>query len=293
MAYKCKRYYWLKLKQDFFADPRIKKLRRIAGGDTYTVILLKLMLLTVKSEGVLIYEGLENTLALELALKMDEDDKNVEATLIYMQSMNLLQELDPKTFDIPQVRELTGSESDSAERKRRQRKRQKKAKSVTLSQEGHNVVTRCHKTVPTEIEIETELEKETDTEIEKNPLFENWLEEYSAGKNTPPAYKAIMRKKIRNGDKDAINTFLEWKNDYEKKAKEDAKRERIRAYNYQTMEGAKLNGQIITRVSYLEDSDYIDIYLDNGKESMLGVKKEEVYKWIHQKKEITNEANNN
>jgi predicted phage replisome organizer len=163
MAAKCKRYYWLKLKQDFFADPRIKKLRRIAGGDTYTVILLKLMLLTVKSDGVLVYEGIESTLALELALKMDEDDKNVEATLIYMQNMNLLQELDPQTYDLPQVRELTGSETDSAERKRRQRQREKD-KSVTLSHQGHALVTGSHKNVPTEIE------KEKEKEIEKEPL---------------------------------------------------------------------------------------------------------------------------
>ena len=28
-----KKYYWLKLKNDFFAQPKIKKLRRLAGGD--------------------------------------------------------------------------------------------------------------------------------------------------------------------------------------------------------------------------------------------------------------------
>ena len=39
-----KRYYWLKLDRHFFRDARIKKLRRIAGGDTYTIIYLKLML---------------------------------------------------------------------------------------------------------------------------------------------------------------------------------------------------------------------------------------------------------
>ena len=33
-----KRYYWLKLQDDFFKSKRIKKLRKIAGGDTYTII---------------------------------------------------------------------------------------------------------------------------------------------------------------------------------------------------------------------------------------------------------------
>ena len=43
-----KRYYWLKLKDDFFRQPKIKKLRQIAGGDTYTVIYLKLQLLSLQ-----------------------------------------------------------------------------------------------------------------------------------------------------------------------------------------------------------------------------------------------------
>ena len=37
-----RRYYWLKLKDDFFKDKKIKKLRQLAGGDTYTIIYLKL-----------------------------------------------------------------------------------------------------------------------------------------------------------------------------------------------------------------------------------------------------------
>ena len=43
-----RRYYWLKLKEDFFIDKRIKRLRRISGGDTYTIIYLKLLLLSLK-----------------------------------------------------------------------------------------------------------------------------------------------------------------------------------------------------------------------------------------------------
>jgi len=93
VAHHGKRYYWLKLKDDFFLDPRIKKLRKIAGGDTYTVIFLKLMLMTVNSDGVLVHEGIEKNLSDELALKLDEDGKNVEATLIFMQSMQLLKEI--------------------------------------------------------------------------------------------------------------------------------------------------------------------------------------------------------
>ena len=33
-----KRYYWLRFRDDFFDSKRIKKLRRMAGGDTYVII---------------------------------------------------------------------------------------------------------------------------------------------------------------------------------------------------------------------------------------------------------------
>ena len=46
-----KRYYWLKLKADWFSDKRIKKLRSIAGGDTHTIIYLKMMVLSLKDGG--------------------------------------------------------------------------------------------------------------------------------------------------------------------------------------------------------------------------------------------------
>ena len=42
------RYYWLKLKDDFFTSKRIKKLRNLAGGDTLTIIYLKMQLKSIK-----------------------------------------------------------------------------------------------------------------------------------------------------------------------------------------------------------------------------------------------------
>ena len=46
-----KRYYWLKLPDDFFRQKAIIKLRKIAGGDTYTVIYLKMLLTAIKQDG--------------------------------------------------------------------------------------------------------------------------------------------------------------------------------------------------------------------------------------------------
>ena len=67
-----KRYYWIKLKEEFFTDKRIKRLRKISGGDTYTIIYLKLLLLSLKDEGKLYYDGVESDFTKELALTIDE-----------------------------------------------------------------------------------------------------------------------------------------------------------------------------------------------------------------------------
>jgi len=153
MAMSIKKYYWLKLKHDFFLDPKIKKLRRIAGGDTYTVILLKIMLFTLKNDGILIFEGIEKTLSEELALKLDEDERNIEATLIFMEKMQLLVEADEiNAYSIPQVKELTGSESESTERVRKHRQNQK-AKALHCN----NEVTHSNENVTTEKEKEKDL----------------------------------------------------------------------------------------------------------------------------------------
>lgn len=93
-----KRYYWLKLKDDFFSSKRIKKLRKLAGGDTYTIIYLKMQLLAMKKDGILEYTGLEKTFAEELALDLDEEADDVQVTLTYLMSCGLAETSDNVEF---------------------------------------------------------------------------------------------------------------------------------------------------------------------------------------------------
>ena len=62
-----KKYFWLKLQKDFFESKEMKKLRKIAGGDTYTIIYLKMQLKSLKDDGILYYEGIEDNFADEVA----------------------------------------------------------------------------------------------------------------------------------------------------------------------------------------------------------------------------------
>ena len=103
----------------------MKKLRRIAGGDTYTIIYLKLQLLSADSEGVLYYEGIENSFAEEIASLLDEDEDNVKVTLQFLESVGLLQRQGEDEYLLTEVPFLIGSESDSAERVRKCREKKK------------------------------------------------------------------------------------------------------------------------------------------------------------------------
>ena len=118
--------FWLKLPKDFFRQKEIKKLRTIAGGDTYTIIYLKLLLLSLENSGRLFYESLEETFAEELALIIDEDPKNVELTLNYLLSTGLMEAYSASETFLTRIPEMTGKETDKAAIMRRIREKEKR-----------------------------------------------------------------------------------------------------------------------------------------------------------------------
>ena len=120
-----KRYVWLKLQKDFFQDKAIKKLRRIAGGDTYTVIYLKMLLLSVRNEGKIFFENIESSFSEELALDLDESIENVDVTLNFLTKYKLIS-FDSQDYVLDYALNNIGSECESAERVRRHREKIKK-----------------------------------------------------------------------------------------------------------------------------------------------------------------------
>lgn len=137
-----KRYWWLKLQEDFFRQVEIKKLRKIAGGDTYTVIYLKMMLLSLKNEGHIAYDCPESEFIESLALDIDEDEENVSVTVAFLRKHNLLVESEFESdVSLPKAAEAIGSETAAASRMRDMRNRKKAGESVTLLHDSYNVVT--------------------------------------------------------------------------------------------------------------------------------------------------------
>lgn len=175
-----KKYYWLKLKEDFFTDKEIKKLRKIAGGDTYTIIYLKLMLLGLRDEGKLFFEGIEDNFAEELALELDEDAENVKVTLLYLNRMGLIQEVTENELFLTRLPECVGKETSKAELMRKKRARDK-----LLIESGNNVTD----VLPDVTKSYTEIEKE---EREKKKELEREKEKEKEKENRKKIYEEIV-----------------------------------------------------------------------------------------------------
>lgn len=154
-----KRYFWLKLHKDFFQRKEIKRLRKIAGGDTYTIIYLKMLLRSIMSEGKLYFDGLEEDFAAEVALDLDESEENVQITITYLLNSGLLEMRSDDEYYLPDTKNSTGCETAVAARVRRHREKQKALQCNTD-------VTRVKHLCNGEIETEKELDKEKDIEIE-------------------------------------------------------------------------------------------------------------------------------
>jgi len=145
-----KKYYWFKMKDDFFKSKEIKKLRKIAGGDTYTIIYQKLILLSIKTNGSILYDEVEETFLEEISLEIDEDIENVRITMAYLLKVNLIDEIRDNELVVMQAISNLGSETDSAERVRAHRENKKQ-----LALQCNTQVTKCN----TEIELKKEKDK--------------------------------------------------------------------------------------------------------------------------------------
>ncbi len=188
----CKRYYWLKLKDDFFLSKRIKKLRILERGDTLVIIYLKLQLIAMKNDGVIVFSGLEPTFAEELALELDEPSADVGNLLEYLLRVGLAEAREGDRYFFPYAVENTGSETGNARRVRRQRER-KRAEPLqcnSASAQCNNSGAQCNSK---SAQCNTEIEKEIESEIEQELESETETESLTVSEDTVRRMEDIRR----------------------------------------------------------------------------------------------------
>ena len=162
-----KKYFWLKLKKDFFNQKGIKKMRKMPNGDTYVIIYLKMQLMSIMDNGTLFYEGIEEDFASEIALALDEDESAVRTTLKMLEHCGLVERISDSELFLTKVPEVIGSETDKASAMRKKRAEEKMSKEPR----SNNVtcvlptVTKCYPEIELEQEPNSEIKEDTDKKL--------------------------------------------------------------------------------------------------------------------------------
>ena len=155
-----RKYYYLKLKENYFDDDSIVLLESMQDGVLYSNILLKLYLKSLKHGGRLqLDEDIPYT-AQMIATITRQQIGTVERALQIFLKLGLVEVLESGTFYMSNIELLIGQSSTEAERKRAARL-QNKALSAPRTNGGHLSDIR-----PPEIEIELEKEIEKEREGE-------------------------------------------------------------------------------------------------------------------------------
>lgn len=116
-----KKYYWLKLKEDFFEETYMKALRRLPEGDKLVIIYLKLQLKNLRNEGILKYKHIMPNHLEEIALDLDEDKNIVSLAINALINLKAIELWNNDTLYLSALQSNIGKECDSAERVRRHR----------------------------------------------------------------------------------------------------------------------------------------------------------------------------
>lgn len=231
-----RRYYWLKLKEDFFTDKRIKRLRKISGGDTYTIIYLKLLLLSLKDSGKLYYDGVETDFIKELALTIDETEDDVMVTVNYLVAQGLMEIItENDEYFLTEIPSLIGSETASTRRSRKSRG-QKALQSGTDATPCNLLQQNCNGDIEIDKEIDIELEKEGEIEKISPNLYGEYKnvsltdEEYGKLKDKMQGHREEMIEKLSTymqstgrNYKDHYATLVHWYEQDKGKLKENSK----------------------------------------------------------------------
>ena len=124
------KYYWLKLKEDFFQQEAIEWLEEQKNGKEYSLFYLKLCLKSLQNGGTLVRQIGTKTIpytAKKLGEVTSTSPAIAEQAIELLKDIGLVVEQDDGVLFIPGLTEMVGSESSSREavKKRTQRQRKK------------------------------------------------------------------------------------------------------------------------------------------------------------------------
>lgn len=163
-----KKYYWLKLKDDFFKRHDVKIIESMDNGKEYILFYLKLLVESISHEGRLRFSDTIPYSEKMLATITDTNIDIVRTALQVFRELNLVEVLDDKTLYMSEVARMIGSESASAERMRRSREKNRPSQCDALVAKSDVNVQNCYTEIDTDKDKETDLEREQEGEPEQD-----------------------------------------------------------------------------------------------------------------------------
>ena len=159
-----KKYYYLKLKDNFFDSDQMIVLESMPDGYKYSNILLKLYLRSLKNDGKLMFNDRipYNSTILSQVTRHSVGD--VEKAVNIFTELGLIEILENGAIYMLDIQNFIGESSTEGDRKRAYRRKIDQEKSMLLN-EGQ-MSDKCPDVHPPEKEIEKELEKELDIDKE-------------------------------------------------------------------------------------------------------------------------------
>ncbi len=153
-----KRYYWYKMKSDFFDEIIIKFLRKKKNGDKMILLFQQIMLLSLKTDGYLYHKKMFSALEEQISLAIGAKPSIIKELLDILIDFGAIEKVDESTYYIKMLEDCVGSETGDARRKRQSKQ----------SNEGGKFPENVGN-FPPEIEKETDIEKELYLEKKRTP----------------------------------------------------------------------------------------------------------------------------
>ena len=156
-----KKYFWLKLKEDFFEEDTISWIEEQQNGKEYSLFYLKLCLKSLKSNGILIRNVGQMLVPYDAKMLSKLTNTEFDTVVVAMElfkKIGLVSVLENGEIFLPQLENMVGSESKWAQYKR---KNNKLEKLQTESKETPKLLQ-----TEKDKEIDIDLDKEIDKEID-------------------------------------------------------------------------------------------------------------------------------
>ena len=173
-----KKFYWLKLKRDFFKRHDIRILESMPDGREICYFFVKLIVESIDHEGYLRYSESKAYTNGTLAVITNTDTDFVEKALIILKDLELVKILDDGTIFIPEAVKCIGYETKWAQKKRDWREQKGQTKDNVLESADNvlemssNIGTMSdkRKSKSKELEIEKEIDKREILKRKNEPL---------------------------------------------------------------------------------------------------------------------------